>query len=182
MAGGFKFGIDFDSSNFRKGTEDAAESVENLADALEQAGKADLDQLDNSLDKVDDSAKKVEDKIRDLLSVRETGTEDSIRKVRENTDDAGQGVNEFRDEAVDSMREAAASFDGSSEALADMVQEISANAIPALGALGPAGNVVGIALAAGIGTAIGKLQQMAEEINTVKEEAGGGCCRTRKDE
>lgn len=180
MAGGFKFGIDFDSSNFRKGTEDAAESVENLADALEKAGKTDLDQLDDSLDQVDDSAKKVEEKIRDLLNIRETGTEKSIKAIDDGAERAGSGVNEFRDEAVDSMREAAASFDGSAASLADMVQEISANAIPALGALGPLGNVVGIAMAAGIGTAIGKLQEMADEVNTVKEEAGSAAVELTK--
>lgn len=69
-------------------------------------------------------------------------------KTKEGFDEASEGAANFKDEANQTAREVAASFDGSTDSIVGMFQEVAANA---LGGFGPAAQVAGLAAAAGIG-------------------------------
>lgn len=136
--------------------------------------------LDDTADALDDIARdgekagdKVERSFRDM--VRAAGrADDAVAKVGDSSkrafDKASDGAQEFKDEANSTAREAAASFDGSAESIADMFQEVAANAFAGFG---PAGAVAGLAAAAGIGLAVaafGDVQKAQEELQALTGE------------
>lgn len=112
---------------------DAARDLDKLEDALRDAQRA-TDRTADSMDDVGDKGRRAFDKAKD-------------------------GADEFRDEANSTAREAAASFDGSAESIADAFQEIAANAFAGFG---PAGAVAGLAAAAGIGLAAAGFESVQE--------------------
>lgn len=112
---------------------DAARDVDKLEDALRDAQRA-TDRTADAMDDVGDKGRRAFDKAKD-------------------------GVDEFRDEANSTAREAAASFDGSAESIADAFQEVAANAFAGFG---PAGAVAGLAAAAGIGLAAAGFESVQE--------------------
>lgn len=145
-------------------TDKAAQAVEKLEDKLDEARKTsqklgnterDVKGLGDELDKASKSADKMGDAGK--------GIGDGIKR---GTDEAGEGLSEFKDEANSTAKEAAASFDGSAESIAEIFQELAANAFAGFG---PAGAIAGIAIAAGIGIGIAELERMAEEVNEVGE-------------
>lgn len=81
------------------------------------------------------------------------------KSMGDGLDKAGEGLDEFKDEANGTAREAAASFDGSAESIAEVFQEVAANAFAGFG---PAGAAAGLAVAAGLGIALAKAQELAE--------------------
>ena len=87
--------------------------------------------------------------------------------VTDATDRASEGVEEFKDEAQSSAKEAAASF-GSVEDAIDYVRDVAAQAFAGFG---PAGAAAGIALALGIGVGISKLEEMADKIDQTTDDA-----------
>jgi chromosome segregation ATPase len=125
-------------------------------------------------DKSDDATRQLEDGMRDAQR-RTDSAKDEIADLRDEITRAGragksagddiddgfrkaeQGAEEFKDEANSTAREAAASFDGSAESIADMFQETAANAFVGFG---PAGAVAGLAAAAGIGLAVKGFEDM----------------------
>jgi hypothetical protein len=95
---------------------------EELADAIRQAGRRGRDMGDD--------------------------VKRGAREAERGVERAKAGVEDFKDEANDTAREAAASFDGSAESIGDAFQEIAANAFAGFG---PAGAAAGLAAAAGLG-------------------------------
>lgn len=81
---------------------------------------------------------------------------------------AKQGMDDVKNEAGQTAREAAASFDGSAESIGDAFQEVAANAF---GGFGPAGAAAGLAAAAGIGLATAAFNEAQEAAADAKEEA-----------
>ncbi|SEF13803.1 hypothetical protein [Jiangella alba] len=116
------------------------------------------------------SAEKMEASFREAFDAVRKDSSDAGRKVGNDVGDgfdrAKEGVGEFRDEANSTAREAAASFDGSAESVADAFQEVAANAFAGFG---PAGAVAGLAAAAGIGFAIKAFQDGQEEAEEFRD-------------
>lgn len=174
---------------------DSLDSVADELDKLEEAGDKAGRKLEDSLDEAGDAAKdmgreaerageNVEDALKEAGSeadrldkrmsdaFRNAGkaSSDAGKKIGDDTrkgfDKAGEGLDEFKSEANSTARESAASFDGSAESIGDSFQEVAANAFAGFG---PAGALAGLAIAAGIGTAIAKMQELAEA-NTEAQE------------
>lgn len=148
--------VGLEASGVAKGAKDAEKALEKLEDAVGDAAKE-----GRELDKIEDELKDVQRQ-----------SEKTGRDVGNNMDDgfnkAKKGADEFKNEANSTAREAAASFDGSAESIADAFQEVSANA---LGGFGPAGAAAGVALAAGIGLGVAAFEALEEERKQLEERA-----------
>lgn len=139
---------------------EAVMGVKKLGKSLSEVDQ-DIDDLgkNKSLDKLEGSMKDLA-KEADVTG-RKIGTElDSGFKK------AGKGADDFKQEAQQTARESAASFDGSAESIGDAFQEVAANAFSGFG---PAGAVAGIAAAAGLGAVMTALQDQAAKLEELKQ-------------
>lgn len=134
--------IDFlsNTSRLERGTADVERALDDVADSLDDVAREGQGALG-----------KLERGFRDLArDAKDTGR-DIGRHMEDGTDRARAGMDDLKQESSSTAREAAASFDGSAESIGDAIQEVVANAF---GGFGPAGEIAGIAAAAGIGLAI----------------------------
>lgn len=129
---------------------DTVREAKRLEDAGEDAGKAIDRSMGKAADETDQLERRFKDAERRAKDLGDAG-ERAGRDVDRGMERASDGVDELRDEANSTAREAAASFDGSAESIADAFQEIAANAFAGFG---PAGAVAGLAAAAGIGMVV----------------------------
>ena len=154
------------ADGIKDGARDAEKATERLGDSIR-------DDVRDGVRGADTEVKKLEDSFKDAVraSKKETGDlgKDLGTNVKKGTDDAKEGLHEFRDEANSTAKESAASFDGSFESVGDAIQEIAANAFAGFG---PAGAVAGLAAAAGIGIVMTKLQDGAEDAERFKARVG----------
>lgn len=106
-------------------------------------------------DIADESARTERDVVADLkrISRQAKDTGDDLDK------EVGGGFRDLKDEARQSGAEAAQSFSGEFSDVGDFLQESIAQG---LSGFGPIGTAAGIALAAGIGVALGEVQKFAE--------------------
>lgn len=176
MAGGYQVGIASETKAFKQGIDSGI--IEPLEDAqkelLELGRNRGPEQLEKAMKDAQRETKDLKEETERTARAIEQEYRDSYRKMRQSSDDAydkaKEGADEFKDEANSTAREAAASFDGSAESIADMFQEVAANAFAGFG---PAGAVAGLAAAAGIGLAIGgfqDVQKAQEETNELAAE------------
>jgi len=128
---------------------DAVKDLDKLGDAAATTG-GEFDKTRKDLDAFMDKMKKVDG-----------------GRVRKELDDAGEGLRDLRQEAGQSGREAAASFSGGFDDVADLLQETAANAFAGFGPLGAA---AGIAAAAGIGVLVTKFQEAKEKAEELRKE------------
>lgn len=140
--------------------DNAKKAVGQLGDDFKDAGR----DGERSIDDLEDSLKDAQRETKDLGEDADKAGDD-VRKGMKRAED---GVEEFRDEANSTAREAAASFDGSAESIADAFQEVAANA---LAGFGPAGAIAGLAAAAGIGLAVAGFEQFNEAEEASRERA-----------
>ena len=106
-----------------------------------------------------DTGRKVSNAFEDIARAARTNT----RKLDDDVDRAGKGLDDFKDEAAGAGREAAQSFSGEFDDISDLVQEVAAQAF---GGFGPLGAAAGVAAAVGIGVitkAFGDAKTRAEE-------------------
>lgn len=130
----------------------AERAVEGVGDELKDTGRTG----ERSLDDIEDSLKDVQRQSRKTF-------DDIGDDSRRGFGKAEDGVKDFKQEAEQSARETAASFDGSFESIAELGQEIAANAFAGFG---PAGAAAGIAVAGAGGAMIetfNKVEEAAEE-------------------
>lgn len=152
---------------------DLARDGEKAGEKIEKAFKDGVgDRLEKSLEEAGDEAKKLErkaDSAFDSISndARKAGR-DVGKSQKEGFKEAGEGLSEFKDEANSTAKESAASFDGSAESIADVFQEVAANAFAGFG---PAGAAAGLAVAVGMGIAITAMQDTAEKATAMKQRA-----------
>jgi hypothetical protein len=150
----------FDLDGPARELDDVADKAKDLGRALLDMGKDAVRPLDKFADGARDTARKV-DKAFDTIK---KSSRDNLREaVTEDLDEAGKGLDEFKDEAAGSGREAAASFGGGFDDITGFIQETAANAFAGFGPLGAA---AGIAAAAGIGIitkVFGDNKEKAEE-------------------
>lgn len=153
----YKLSIVTDVRSWLKGTADIEKSLDDLADSLDDLATDTKQNSGKAADSLQREFKDAFDKVR-------TDSKRTGRAVGDDLKDggkrAGEGMRDLKDEARSSAREAAASFDGSAESITDMIQEITANALPALG---PAAGAAGLAAAAGLGILISSLQAAKEK-------------------
>ena len=160
MAGdGIDIRLGVDPAGVIEGADDAASALEKIDDALgdiSKSGDQDLDKLEKSLKDLDKAALRTGDELDRNLG----------KKTKKATEEAKSGVQDFKEEANQTARESAASFDGSAESIVDSFQEVAANAFQGFG---PAGAVAGLAIAAGIGLGVKAFedgQASAEELKS----------------
>lgn len=148
--------------------EDVADSLDDVAREAQRGG----DKTDDALKDTGRAAERLEKKFKDLADGAKkqgrAGAEvgDGYKKGFEK---ASEGAEDFKQEAQQSAKETAASFDGSAESIVDMFQEVAANA---LGGFGPAGVAAGLAAAAGIGFAVSGFEAVQEAQREADKAAG----------
>lgn len=166
--------IDFlaNVGRFLRGTEDVETALEDVADSLDDLAREASDaSLEEPLTDAAKAGDRLERKFSDLAeAARDTGR--AGKRIGDDMQDgtrrAAQGVDDLKEEAGQSAREAAASFSGDPVDALDFLQETAANA---LGGFGPLGAAAGVALAIGIGTGVAALEGAAEKMNEVKQQA-----------
>lgn len=126
----------------------AERAVEGIGDEFRDAGR----DGERALDGIEDSLKDVQRRSKDAF-------DDIGDSGKRGFGKAEEGVKDLKEEAQQSARETAASFDGSFESIADLAQEIAANAFAGFG---PAGAAAGIAAAAGLGVVVDQFNKIDE--------------------
>lgn len=144
----------------------AENATEDLGDAGRTAGR----ELGRGLETAEDATRDLErraDAAFDAISDNARASGRSVARTQvEAFEEASEGAQEFGDEAQSTARETAASFDGSADSILGAFQEVAANAFAGFG---PAGALAGLAVAAGIGIAVTKMQDLAEENDSAQE-------------
>lgn len=146
---------------------DSQKSADKAGDSLEKGIKDGAKDAEKAVDKLEKTFKELADEAKDTGRDIEKGIGDG---TKDGTKEAGEGLEDLKDEANETAREAAASFDGSAESIVDAFQEVAANAFAGFG---PAGALAGLAAAAGIGVVTSVLQQQQEEADALKEALAG---------
>lgn len=120
----------------------------------------------DKLDEFGDQAKTTATKIDGAFEKIAASSRANVRKVDADLDRAGKGLDDFRDEAGSTGREAAASFSGSFDDVADGIQEVAANAFAGFG---PAGAAAGMLAAAGLGVVLSKVTETKEKVADLRK-------------
>lgn len=161
MAEGIKVSAGIEAKDFIRGAGDMTDALQDVSEELKDTakdGEISVDKLADSFDALAKEAKEAGNK---------TGT-----SLRKGFKEAESGAQNFKEEAMSTAKESAASFDGSAESIVDSFQEIAANAFVGFGA---AGAIAGLAAAAGIGVvskSILDAEERAKEAQARVEELG----------
>lgn len=171
--GEIKIPMAVDTSGIAKEIDNGlVQPLEDAEDALKALSKVDAGKdLERDLDKASKATDDLKDELddaRDNLKKLGYASKDAGDDAKRGMDRAGEGVEEFGDEAKSTAKEAAASFNGSAEDIVDAFQEVAANAFAGFG---PAGMLAGLAIAAGIGIAVGEFQKAAEAAEELRMKA-----------
>lgn len=159
----FKLSLVADVRGWLKGTADVEKSLDEVADSLDDLARDTKQNADQAADALEREFSDAFDKVK--KETRDTGRRMGD-DLKDGTRKAGEGFDDLKDEANESAREAAASFTGEFDDLADYLQEVLAQA---LSGFGPMGAAAGIAAAAGIGILVGHLQDSAEKAEEAKQ-------------
>jgi len=139
MAKGISINFLADVRDFLKGTKNVEDSLDDVADSLDDVAK-----------EGEQSTDKMADGFRELAKASRKTGDDVGDNMKRGFNRAEEGAQNFKEEANSTAKEAAASFDGSATSIVDAFQEVAANAF---GGFGAAGQLAGLAAAAGIGIA-----------------------------
>lgn len=146
------------------------DSLDTVKDEAQDAGRKLGSELEDGSKDASDAGDKMERKFRDSFDAVKTDSKATGDRVGTDIKDgfrkAEDAADEFKDEAQQTSREAAASFTGDFEDVADAIQETLANAFVGFG---PAGAVAGMAAAAGVGILIATLQNSSEKAAEAKD-------------
>lgn len=171
----------FDTDKPARGLEDLADSATLAGDAVDKLSdlvrRGDVDKIGNDardagsdLDRFASDARTTARKVDDSFDAIAKSSRSNLReKIDDDLDKASEGFDEFKDEAKSSGREAAASFGGGFDDVADTIQEIAANAF---GGFGPLGLAAGIAAGAGIGIITKMFSDSKEKAEEAKAAIG----------
>lgn len=169
---GKQFGLTADEMmDLADAGDDLGKSVDDISRDLSKVSgqpfdevRREVKQADAAIDEMGDEANEA----RKALDKIGTAAKDAGDDAKKGMNKASEGVSEFKDEATQSGREAAASFGGGFEDVIDFAQETLANA---LSGFGPVGAAAGIALAAALGTALAAAQAAQEKLQAARERA-----------
>lgn len=143
--------------DFLRGTDSVDDALDDVADALDDVVR-DGDKAERDLER----------SFRDIARAASDSGDKIGKGFDDGLDKAKRGMNDLKSESSSTAREAAASFDGSAESIGDAIQEVTANAF---GGFGPAGEIAGLAAAAGIGLAIAAFEGVDEAAEISEENA-----------
>jgi hypothetical protein len=143
-----------------RGLDDLGRDADQAGRKLDGLGK-DSKAAGDDVDKLGKDVKATAGKVDNAFGQIAKASKAASRDVDKEMDKAGQGVDDFKDEANSSAKEAAASFTGSFDDVASTVQEIAANAFAGFGPLGAA---AGLAAAAGIGVLVSSITAAKERV------------------
>lgn len=151
-------------------TGDALSDVVDELDRLDDAGKDAGAGVERGLKDAEDGAERFEDKMRTAFTEAERQASDAGRKIGTSSSEgfskAGAATEEFRDEARQNIGETFSSFRGEVEDIPQLVQDVFGGVAPAMGG---AGLLLTAGVAAGIGIAVSKAQELAQENTEAKE-------------
>lgn len=174
MAGGYTVGIASETKAFKQGIESGIiEPLEDAQKELLDLGKnRGPEQLEKSMKEAEKATEKLGDETKATARGIEQEFKDAYRKVKQSSSDglgkAEDGMGDLKEEAQQSAKETAASWDGSLEGIGDLAQEVAANAFSGFG---PAGVAGGIAAAAGIAVIIDTINKITEAADEARESA-----------
>lgn len=177
MARGIEIPLVADTRDVIRGTDDVAQALDDVVDSLDDVDRASRDagrelgqNVADGADTAGDAATDFERRMRDSLESVEDASRSTGqavgRNVAEGADEAGEGLATVSEEGAATATEVAASFDGSAESIAGGFQELAANAFAGFG---PAGAAAGIAVAAGMGLVMSKMEAAKEEAQEVAQ-------------
>lgn len=183
MAGqGVNIGIDGDSRGFNEAVREAGKDLDHLSEDLADLARDTDRSADRAGKSLEQGYSKGAREAADELEQRiKRGIDEAAERTRKKSKQAGddlgdafhrgakraeEGLEELQDEATSTLKESAASFDGTVESAVDAVQEIAANAFAGFG---PAGLAAGALAAVGIGLAISELEKYSELANAAQE-------------
>lgn len=144
-----------ETRDFMAGVENAEEALGTVIDTMDELERESLK-----------SAKKVEAGLKDITeAAKDTNRsgENIGKGFKKGTREAEDGMDDLKENSRSNAKEVAASFDGSIESIADGFQGLAAEAFEGWGT---AGIVAGVAVAAGIGL----VMQKVEEANVKAEQ------------
>ncbi|KNY07916.1 hypothetical protein [Microbacterium sp. GCS4] len=172
MARKYEIGVGIDTGGFERGVANGiVDPLEDAADALDDLERAaNSADLDKQIDKAAKATEELDDELddaRDALRRLGYSARDAGDDARRGMDDAGEGVENLKDEAKQSARETAASFSEVTDVL-DLIQELAANALVGFG---PGGIAAGLLAAAGIGLATSAFQAAEEAAEDLRQKA-----------
>lgn len=155
-----------DDADAIRGSKAVKDSLQDVSREADNAGDDITGSFKDAAREAGWSADKIEDSLEDIARQADrTG-----RKVGSELDDgfdkAKRGADDFKQEANQTARETAASFDGSAESIGEAFQEVAANAF---GAFGPAAGLAGLAVAAGIGGMTANFEELRQKSDEVKQ-------------
>lgn len=174
MARKHEIAIASETGAFEKGIKSGVvEPLEDAEKALKDLGDVSVGRdIDKDLDAAQRATKNLKDETKDTADAIEKSFRQSYKKIKDDSDDTTTamkgGMQEFKEEANSTARESAASFDGTAESIADVFQEVAANAFAGFG---PAGAAAGLAVAAIVGTALASAEAAQEKLNETRERA-----------
>lgn len=175
MAKVIEIGIGSEGKAFRQGIDrDVIPPLEDAQKALLDLGKDGTKSGDKIEDALKDAQRETKESKKDIakLAAEMEAAGKSGKRigdgVKDGTGEAGEAVREFGDEAKQNISETFSSFRGEAEDLVQVVQDTFGGIVSSLG---PAGLILGTAVAAGIGVAVQQGQNLAEAINDAKERA-----------
>ena len=149
---------------------DFSKALDTVKDDAKDAGKKLGNELEDGAEKAADAGEKSGKTFGQVFDKVQADAKTTGSRVGSEIDSGFKkgesAAEEFKSEAQSTSREAAASFTGDFEDVADAIQETLANA---LAGFGPAGAIAGMAAAAGIGILVATLQDSAEKAAEVKE-------------
>lgn len=147
-----------DARDFIRETENVEDALDDVSDALDDMTRDTKKGGRDAERAVDDLADSFKDAVKRAKDLEDAG-DDAGKGVEKGMKRAEDGVEDFKQEANSTAKEAAASFDGSAESIIDAFQEVTANAFEGFG---PAGQLAGLGAAAGIGLAVAGFQKVQE--------------------
>lgn len=154
MSDMLKVNIGANTREFVAGVDDMQTALEGVSDSLHDA-EGDGDKFERN----------VSDNMRDVADQADRTGRAIGDDIRDGARKAGDGMNTFKDESKQSLRETAASIKDVGDGM-DAVQEIAANAFIGFG---PAGVAAGLAAAAGLGLVSGVIEDQQRAADQLRE-------------
>jgi len=144
------------SIDINANTRAAQANIKDLSKALDETSDA----LDDVARDAGKSGDKLEASFRDMVRASEKAGREIGKNLK---DEPKRALNDLKDEARDSGREAAASFSGEFGDVTDFIQETVANG------LGPAGVAGGVLIGAVTATAMAAVEAWNEQVQGIKD-------------
>ncbi|MEF3405786.1 hypothetical protein [Agromyces sp. CCNWLW203] len=163
---GYTVGIAADTKAAKQGIETGLiKPLGDAADAVDKLGKSrGPDQLEDGMRDAQKATERLKDETKETADAIDREYRDAYRKMKQSSDDgldgAKRGLDDFKSEAGQSGREAAASFSGGFDDVGDFAQETLANG---LAGFGPIGAAAGIAAAVGLGALWASIEENSKK-------------------